>query len=317
MSLPEPDQGDIFLLFNDLPYDFSVDLPLPIGKGVCLDTTPQEWLDASDQGLANYLLPGYSLPGVGLNNCCLRCFHRPNPTEELSPRDLLFLSVLALRLYSPIGIKIGGEFRLGGNNDRIQDPALYQMSSSWNQENLEPYTPAAITLSSSIADRLLAVKGLNLSRLQTALIFFGQVTLGFSRSHQLSYMGLFAALEALFVPSRGKAVTLSRRVSNFLRNFQFPESMEKWIKNEYITGRNNLNHGIHDATFGIALRPSKSQALGRLHEITRLSLLGFLSLDDEKLCELSNGSGSKLRNSLDQLSSASGTFLNNQQMWLD
>ncbi|MCA9501189.1 MAG: hypothetical protein KC588_18500, partial [Nitrospira sp.] len=188
MSLPEPDQGDIFLLFNDLPYDFSADLPLPIGKGVCLDTTPQEWLDDSEPGLANYLLPGYSLPGVGLNNCCLRCFHRPNSTEDLSPRDLLFLSVLALRLYSPIGIKIGGEFCLGGNNDRIQDPALHQIASSWNQTNLGPYTPAAIILSNSIAVRLLAVKGLNLSRLQTALIFFGQVTIGFSRSNQLSYM---------------------------------------------------------------------------------------------------------------------------------
>ncbi len=103
MSLPEPDRGDIFLLFNDMPYDFSADLPLPIGKGVCLDTTPQEWLDALEQGLADYLLPGYSLLGVGLNNCCLRCFHRPNPTEELrqgtyfSFQCLLFVCILQLR----------------------------------------------------------------------------------------------------------------------------------------------------------------------------------------------------------------------------
>ncbi len=82
MSLPEPDQGDIFLLFNDLPYDFNADLPLPIGSGVCIDTTPQEWLDSSDQGLADYLLPGYSLPGVVLNNCCLRCLK----TKEVQRR---------------------------------------------------------------------------------------------------------------------------------------------------------------------------------------------------------------------------------------
>ena len=316
MNLPEPNQGDVFLLFHQLPYDFSAELPLPLGLGVCLDTTPQEWLDSSDQGLADFLLPGYSLPGTGLNNCCLRCFYHPSPEEGLSPRDLLFLSVFALRLHSPIDIRIGGEFRLGGEDDRILDPERYEMSSLWNRENSGHYTPAAITASALIGDRLVEVEKLGLTRLQTALIFFGQVTIGFSQSLQLSYIGLFAALEALFVPSRNKAATLARRVSNFLSNFPFPELMEKWIKDEYINGRNKLAHGIHDATFRSKLGPSRHQAFGRLHEITRLSLLGFLSLGNEELSELCNGSGNSLQKALDKLSGASGAFLKNQKMWL-
>lgn len=316
MNLPEAKQGDLFLLFHHLPYDFSAELPLPLGPGVCLDTTPQEWLDSSHQGLADYLLPGYSCPGMGLNNCCLRCFYHPNPEEELSPRDLLFLSVLALRLHSPIDIRIGGEFRVGGEDDRILDPTLYEISSSWNRENFGRYTPAAITASGSIADRLVAVGQLGLTRLQTGLILFSQVTIGFSKSFQLSYIGLFAALEALFVPSGNKAATLSRRISNFLSNFQFPEAMGKWIKDEYITGRHKLAHGIHDATFRAKLRPLRRQAFGRLHEITRLSLLGFLSLRDKELGELSTGSGNSLQKALDKLSGASGALLKNQKMWL-
>lgn len=316
VNLPEPKQGDVFLLFQHLPYDFSAELPLPLGPGVCLDNTPQQWIDSSDQGLADFLLPGYSLPGMGLNNCCLRCFHHPNHEEELSPKDILFLSVLALRLHSPISIEIGGEFRMGDEDDPILDPVLYMMSSSWNRENSVRYTPEIISASDYIANRLVEVEQLGLSRLQTGLIFFSQVTIQFSKSFQLSYIGLFAALEALFVPSGRKAVTLSRRVSNFLSHFQFPEPMEKWIKDEYINGRNKLAHGIHDATFGAKMRPSRYQAFGRLHEITRLSLLGFLSLGDDELRELSNSSGNRLQKALDKLSGDSGVYLKNQKMWL-
>ncbi|MBW2099041.1 MAG: hypothetical protein JRG77_09685 [Deltaproteobacteria bacterium] len=316
MNLPNPKQGDLYLLFHHLPYDFSAELPLAIGLGVCLDNTPQEWLDSSDQGLADYLLPGYSLSGMGLNNCCLRCFYQSSPDEELSKRDLLFFSVLALRLQSPIGISIGGEFRVGDKNDYILAPTLYEISSSWNGENCRHYTPETITAAGSIADRLVKVKQLGLERLQTSLIFFSHVTIGFSKSFQLSYLGLFASLEALFVPSGNKAATLSRRVSNFLSNFQFPEPMEKWIKDEYINGRHKLAHGIHDAAFGATLSSSRREAFGRLHEITRLSLLGFLSLDDKKLNELSKDSGNSLQKVLDNLGGVSGPFLRNQEIWL-
>jgi hypothetical protein len=153
-------------------------------------------------------------------------------------------------------------------------------------------------------------------KLQTALIFFGQVTVGMSRAFQLCHIGLFAALEALFVPSGNKASTLAKRVSSFLSSFQFPEPMENWIENEYKHGRNKLVHGIHDATFGASMSPARSKAFGRLHEITRLCLLGFLSIADCKLKELYSSEKS-LKCAIDNLGAATGQYLQGQKMWLD
>lgn len=315
LNLPVPKPGDLFLLFHHLPYNFEEDLPLPIGPDVCLDNTPQIWLDSAEEGLADYLLPGYSLPGMGLNNCCLRCFSRSSPEKKLAPENSIFLSLLCLRLHSPLAIKIGGQFRLGDDDDRILDPTLYELYSPWSINGSIRYTPSAIAESAAIAERLIVIEQLSLNRLITGLIFFSQVTLGQSTSFQLSHLGLFAALEALFVPSGNKAASLSQRIANFLCNFKFPEPMDKWIKDEYINGRHKLAHGIHDATFGTKLRPERYQAFGRLHEITRLSILGFLSMDSEKLKELSKSSGNSLQKALDNLSPASGNFLKAQKCW--
>ena len=51
--------GDIFLLFHELPYDFSQDIPISVGPGVCVDMTPQALLSSAEQGLSDYVLPGY------------------------------------------------------------------------------------------------------------------------------------------------------------------------------------------------------------------------------------------------------------------
>ena len=317
-TLPDPTPGDLFLLFHHLPFDFSENLPLQLGQDVCLDETPQTILDSADKGLADYLLPGYSLPGEGLNNCCLRCFSRSTNPENLHPKDLLFLSVLALRLYTPINMRIGGMFRLGENADRILDPTLFELSSPWSRQDSGSYIPLDINKSCEIAERLVGLEQGGFTRLETALIFFSQVTLGISNSFQLSYLGLFAALEALFVPNDNKSAILSRRISNFLSHFPFPEPMEGWIKNEYIHGRHKKAHGLHDATFATTLKPEKYKAFGRLHEITRISLLGFLSFEDEILRQLSQRSGRSLQCALDQVDSSSKRhFWKNQKMWVN
>ena len=315
LKIPDSKPGDLFLLFHNLPYDFEEDLPLPIGLDVCVDNTPQSWLDAAEEGMADYLLPGYSLPGRGLNNCCLRCFCKPNTEKKFGPENLLFNSLLSLRLHFPLYIRIGGQFCVSDDEDRIIDPTLYELSSPWSVDGSKSYTPYAIAESAAIAERLIEIDQLDLNRLITGLIFFSQVTLGRSDSFQLSYLGLFAALEALFVPSGNKADSISQRISHFLYNFEFPESMDKWVGDEYINGRHKLAHGIHDATFRTKLRPERHQAFGRLHEITRLSLLGFLSMDSEKLKELSKSSGNSLQKKLNNLSPASGYFLKAQKTW--
>jgi len=223
--------------------------------------------------------------------------------------------LLCLRLHIPLEIRIVGQFRLGDDEERIKEPTLYELSSPWSIDGSMQYTSSAIVKSAAIVERLINVEQLNFNRLTTGLIFFSQVTLGQSKSFQLSHLGLFAALEALFVPSGNKAASLSERISHFLCNFNFPESMDKWIKDEYINGRHKLAHGIHDATFSTKLRPERYQAFGRLHEITRLSLLGFLSMDSEKLKELTKGSGNNLQRVLDNLTQASGNFLKGQKCW--
>jgi hypothetical protein len=315
MPLPNSKPGDLFLLFHSLSFDFSAELPLALGSGVCLEATPQQWLDSAENGLADYLLPGYSLPDIGINHCCLRCYVQSIPSTNLTSRNLLFLSVIALRLHDPIGIRIGGQFRLGEEDNRILDPTLYQLSSI-GPINQHSYTPKSLEAVATIADRLLNVERQSFTKLQTALIFFGQVTIGMFTSFQLYHLGLFAALEALFVPSGNKALTLSRRVSSFLKDFHFPEPMENWIKDEYINGRHKLAHGIHNATLGASLDPFRHTALIRLHEITRLCLLGFLSLEDQKLKALSSGSGNIIQQAIENLGVAKGQYVEGQKMWL-
>src|SRR5918992_981779 len=102
MTIRLPRAGDFFLLFHDLRFEFDEDLPLNLAPGVCLDSTPQCVLDKVDPALAHYLLPGYNLPGMGLNNCCLRCYME---APRLNSSDLFFVSLSALRLTAPIVIR--------------------------------------------------------------------------------------------------------------------------------------------------------------------------------------------------------------------
>ena len=153
------------------------------------------------------------------------------------------------------------------------------------------------------------------TRLISAGVLFAQVSCGHSKSLQMAYLALFAALDALFVPQGNKARTLARRVGNFLSSFTFPESLNDWLKSEYEQGRNNLAHGVQDVVPWTRTRNHRVEAFGRLHEITRLSLLGFFSLDDQKLGVLSSQSGTKLQTELDNLGPATGRYVDGQRFW--
>lgn len=311
---PDVKPGDLFLLFDRLPYDYEEDLPISLGPGVCLDNTPLSLLDLAEKGLADYLLPGYSLPGTTINHCCLRCFSEPT-LGILPSNNLLFLALLCLRLHCPLPIEIRGQFRQGEDKDPIQEPSLHLLSSPWHVETSQVYSLSNLETSAAIMKRMIAVQQLEFSRLIAGLIFFGQVTLGLSQSFQLSYLGLFAALEALFVPLNKKGIALAKRASNFLGCFDFPVPINEWLKDQYISVRNKLAHGVHDATLGSKLSPERKLSIGRLHEITRLVLLGFLSMDDESLNKLNNLSGQQLQVYLDNLNPATGDFITGQKCW--
>jgi len=53
--IPEVRVGDEVLLFDHLPFDYAVDLPLTVGPGVYLQDTPQELLGSLEQGLARII----------------------------------------------------------------------------------------------------------------------------------------------------------------------------------------------------------------------------------------------------------------------
>ena len=344
--------GETFLLFHNLPYDFVETLPLPIGPNIYLDNTPQDVLNAADPpSLADYVYPGYNLPGFGLTNCCLRSSAAQVKPHETSPFDLFFLCVGSLRLYKPTVIEIAGAFKLGQEDMPIRDPALFLLTSTYQPEGTGPYTSKDIRICKEIIEQQIHVDRCGYNRLTTATQNFTQVTCGVSKSFEMSYLALFAALEALFVPKGNKAKTLASRIAKFLSHFDFSASHEDyekfgglkgWLENEYIHRRSNLTHGMQEALpwrnslrdegvtprertlrpeaegvvlWGKTLRPEKAEAFGRLHEITRLCILGFLSFDDDTLAVLTNSNGPKLQKELDNLNSATGRLLDSQQAW--
>lgn len=313
-TISESKPGDIYLLFHRLSYDFRKGCPLPLslGPGICVDMTPHNILYSAEKGLADFILPGFSLPGTGINNCCLRCYSIIQLTDNLTTENLLFLSLLSLRLHNPLNIRIAGKFRVGEDDDPILEPELYELSAPWSTKG--SYNSSDFVAVEKIVYRLIEAEKLEFSRLITALILFSHVTLGQVASYQMATLGLFASLEALFVPKGNKAQAISERVSLFLDNFNFPNGrVDEWIKNEYINTRHKLAHGIHDATFGMKARTDKYKKFGLLHEVCRLSLLGFLFLDDSTLITMSKANGKELQRIIEAMSPIDGTILKNHK----
>jgi hypothetical protein len=73
-------EGSTYLLFHQLPYSYDEELPLPLSNGVMLDITPSHlfkgghkyYNDREFRVLVNFVLPGYGLPGIKINHCCLK-----------------------------------------------------------------------------------------------------------------------------------------------------------------------------------------------------------------------------------------------------
>jgi len=309
--------GDVILLFSSFPYGFDEPLPLAVGPTIYLAWTPRDVLNAVDPpSLADLVLPGYHLPAI-VPNCCLK-----SPITDIKPPGidnsyLFFQSIAALRLHAPLAMKIAGQFEVGSQDELIKNPILYYLSSSYHPDIGARYSGEDIRRSKEICDRIIYIGGSNYYRLNNALVLFSQVTSGFSKSFQMVYLSLFATLESIFVPKKPYAKTLARRIANFLSHFEFPQpmNMEDWLEREYINGRSNLAHGVKDMIPLTGIRGANSTAFGRLHEITRLCILGFLSIDDMELDSLSRLKSTQLQQKLDNLSPATGRFLEGQRMW--
>jgi hypothetical protein len=107
-------------------------------------------------------------------------------------------------------------------------------------------------------------------------------------------------------------------VENFDR-VEFPVEIASWLEDEYIHRRNSLAHGIQDilAWRWRAVEPEKHVAFGRLHELVRLSVLGFLSLPDEVIQDHSSLTGPRLQGFLDGLGPVDGEFSRRQKAWCE
>ena len=320
MLVPPIEPGDTFLLFHTFPFDFEADLPINAGPAVYLDATPQDVLDSADPpSLADYIIPGRSYEG-GLVHCCLRKPAALSPPEGLTATHALFLSVGCLRLAAPFDIKVAGQFVLEDSNARIGSPTMYLLRSCWQPEPPEGqrYSGTHLEVAARLAQQIIRHK--DSKRLTSAYTLFAQASIGMTSSLQMATMGLFAALEALFVPNgNNKAKTLAARVARFLGPNAFPFDVAAWLEKEYQARRNSLAHGVQDILpwSPRSLDPEKVKAFGRLHELVRLSVIGFLSLPDELIQNHSTLKGSKLGHLFDALRPGNGDLIAGQRAWCE
>jgi hypothetical protein len=306
-------KGDTVLLFSrPFPFDFETDLPLRVGPGVYLAETPWDILQrAGERSPRSYVLPDYSVPGLRRSCACLHAPVNEALPAGLNRRDLVFNAVCALRLDAPIGFEIAGGFDLGDELTLLENATLYNLVTAWQPEEPARYTAKNLVEVAALADACLTVGDGPCERLATALVLYGHTTCGFSQSLHLSYLGLFAALESLYWPKGNLAESLAERASEFLASFAPRNAVFDWLKNEYATGRNRLAHGAAALSPWPMAPSTRAQGIGKLHEITRLSILGFLSLPEAEVLRLHSRRGD-----LGTLGSASGRFLDGQRMWL-
>ena len=316
-NAPPREPGDSFLLFSRFPnYFLPEELPLAVGPDVYLENTPVDVLDRADPcAFADFVLPGYHADWTFWSNRCLRCPQADNRASKRDPGTLLFNSVAALRLRAPARISIEGKFELG-ENDEIKNADLFHLKCPWPFDAMHSYLPGDVASAADIAQRQVELWELGHKRIVTASMLFLQVTCGFSISFQMSYLGLFSALEALFVPQgTNKSTTLADRVAQFLT---LPKTVRDWLENEYGCGRNRLAHGGDDAVpWAKKLADKRRLAFGGLHEIVRLCVLGFISLGKDELGALSVKSAKRVQHRLDALTPAAGRFMDGQEPWKD
>jgi len=193
--------GDNYLLFSDFRFDFSGDLPIEIAPGVLFSRTPQPILDrAEPSAQADFVLPGYNLPGTGLVNCCLRSPAGAELPEGTSASEMFFRAIMALRLYGPLPVSVAGQFELG-DCGVFRHMRLYNLHSPWQPIADARYTVEALTSGRKIVDRVLEIEGSAAAKTMRAIEIFQQVSCGYSKSELMAYLALFSALEFLYQPA--------------------------------------------------------------------------------------------------------------------
>jgi hypothetical protein len=228
---------------------------------------------------------------------------------------------MAFRLRAPVAVQSIGDFTLSDDGLSLQSLNLYKVVSPWQPDPAAYYTDRDARFASGIARRLLSALDPKYGRVAQAIALFWQITMGQYLAFPGAYLALYAVLEHLFVPDKTKATTLANRASSFLSGFTAPATwcIQQWLRQDYDHGRSKLAHGdIRDVNpWQPGLDPDKEKRLGRLHEICRLCILGFISLPDHELQTIGRATGTRLQKQIEQLAPATGRFLKHQRMWCD
>ena len=82
------------------------------------------------------------------------------------------------------------------------------------------------------------------------------------------------------------------------------------LTTEYRNYRNPIAHGMNNVEPETILLPRNYDYFCRFHELARLSILGFLSMDVPMKDELLKGTGASVQNALDGIVPATGEFIN-------
>ena len=291
-------RGDIILLFQSLPFSLDRDLPLKIGPNVFISEYPHEIIDRrlTDEEYNGQIREIYSAMNLVAPGCHYDphmysnyCLYRPAVKKVTIKNTMpdMFNVIICLRLLKPFRIQIAGGFQIG-KNYLIDKPHLYWDESPWFPKHSGPiithyFLDEDIEKCAELVNKIIEIDKQKIRRLLSAYVLFGQISRGASDSYQMAYITLFAVLEALFRPTKSDTgKSLANRVSRFLRNLESPFNIKTFIKNEYENER-NIVHGYQDVSIFSRLRKSKLIKFGKLYEITRLCLLGFLLMDINNL----------------------------------
>ncbi len=311
--------GDNVLLFHNLPYDYVSELPLSPASGITIVDPPYALLGTPDNDhLPCYVLPGIKLPGIGINNCCLVNKKSEPIPDGISREDVFFYYLSALRLLAPANIFVAGSFQYGGEANPISPATLFNIRSTWQPDLEYVYSKSMFMRAGKLLNRIVRSLTDAPSRLKYALTLFAQVTNGFSLSYQMNVLSLYAALEALFSPSVGNydyGKVLGTRIGAYLAIYDNGNDLSAWITKHYVQDRHRLSHGSWMFSIDYSRAQERNIDFGMLHEITRISLLGFLSMNADEVSFL-NLHKNKFQQAIDNIKPANGEFLQGQKMWL-
>jgi hypothetical protein len=326
--------GDKIFLFTAFSYDYSM-LPLNIMEGVDLIKRPEE---DDLYSVSDVIRPYcYALPALSVNmpvpHVCIRI------SSKYSNQDEIFWDlILALRLLKPLHIGVSGSF-IYSAVDKCANPALYNLFSVLNAEDIykisrpeATHRPSYQYMSADfkiVAQLLKKIRSLRCKpsknkRLLNALHSFGSITRGQGTTYSIIFDELFKVLGSLFASA--KSARLGYSVDEFFMDVQLrKKTWGKWVTLQYTNKRNKVSHGnpmylMSGNKFSFLIGKTQYYDLFKLHEIARLSLLGFLGLSNKQLDGHSQKTVAdqenleKSKNFLKQLKT-SPEFLKNQTMW--